>query len=250
MERTQAEPDAYMRQAISNGHISLKEDPPLARKLRPLLLEFCKSIVPNTPESSGSGQQDLTDDEIDEIVRLHLKEMKKRLGIVTQGCNWRSEPPTMQPEPANQLFLNAPKPQPTPSAIENWASKPGADSLKTQSQKALMGSIRESLVGAKAVAAFCCGGSVAFRGSEMERHPKRLAEVAPVTIRWDDKHGWPASMIFSETSSENPDFHTALEKLCQASEPASFGRGGETVFDSKLSLHSCRDRVRMTLVTG
>jgi len=202
--------------------------------LRPLLVEFCKSIAPKSLESSGSEQQDFTDADIDEIVRRHLKEISKRFSIpskIAEGPGWK-------PESANQMFVYAPGPQPTPSAISNWASEPGAESLKTQSQKALMGSIRKSLVGAKAAAAFCYGGSVAFRGPHMERHARRLAEVAPLAIRWDDKHGGSARMVFSEASSEDPDFHKALEKLCQASEPASFGRGGETVFDGKFSRHS------------
>jgi hypothetical protein len=205
-------------------------------KLRPLLVEFCKSIASKTLESSGSEQQDFTDEEIDEIVLRHLNEIANCFQSAThvrRGPGWT-------PEPANQIFVYAPKPQPTPSAINNWSSRPGAPSLKTHSQKGFMGSIRESLVGAKASAAFCCGGSVSFRGldySDMKRHPRRPAEVAPVAIRWDDKHGGPASIVFSQASSEDADFHKALEKLCQASEPASFGRGGETVFASQYSRH-------------
>jgi hypothetical protein len=204
------------------------------RKLRPLLVELCKSIAPKPLDPSGIEQQDFTDEEIDDIVCRHMKEIGDRFRVATQ-LPFRKEWP---PEPSNQVFLDVTNPQTTLSAISDWSSTPRAPpSLQMLSQKAVMGSIRESLVGAKASAAFCCGASVPFRASDVETHTTRLAEVAPVTVHWDDKQAGPGSMVFSRASSEDPQFHQALEELCQASEPASFGRGGETVFDGTFPRH-------------
>jgi hypothetical protein len=173
---------------------------------------------------------------VGEIVRRHLREIWDRFDERTVHFLGRTK---WEPEPANQIFLDVPKPVTTLSAISDWPSSPEVpSSLKRMSEKALMNSIRQSLVGAKASAAFCCGGSIAFQGLDLGRHQIVQAAVAPVTLRWDDKQAAGCGkVVFSEAGSGDPQFQQALQQLCHASEPASFGRGGETVFDGKEPLH-------------
>ena len=207
-------------------------EPDQLRQLQPLLVELCKNISSKTLESSGTDQEDFTEDRVDEIVRQHLVEIGYHFTV------WRYYPwgKIWEPEPANQAFLNAPRPITTLSAINDWSSgSETPSSLKSLSQNSLMNSIRQSLVGAKASAAFCCGGSVAFSDVGLQPPTNQYAEMGPVTLRWDGKQSIAGKLVFSQASSGDPQFYKALEQLCDASELASFGRGGETVFDGKRS---------------
>jgi hypothetical protein len=207
-----------------------KHEPDRIQQLRPLLLELCNSISPSTPTLSGGAKKTLQDGVVDQIVRQHLKEIGDRFSedrLMHREKDWK-------PEPANQKLLDVPKPVTTLSAINDWSSAPAVPpSLQSLSEKVLMNDLRQSLVGAKATAAFCCGGSIGFREIASDGHASCHAEVAPVTVRWEDQHTEHGKVVFSQASSGDPTFRRALEQLCVASEPASFGRGGENVFDGK-----------------
>ena len=196
-------------------------------------MEFYNSLSSNTLESTGREKLVVSDEAVDSLVREHSEEIGQRFLAATD----RMYDKTWKPEPANRPLLDAPK-LTTLSAINDWSSKSDeAPSLKSLSEKALMTDIRSSLEGAKASAAFCCGGSVAFRGLRAGRSPTCLAEVAPVTLRWDANRSGSSNVVFHQASSADPQFRNALEDLCRASEPASFGRGGETVFDGRCPPH-------------
>jgi hypothetical protein len=203
------------------------DEPSHLRQLSLLLVEFCRNMSPRAQEAASENQA-LSDEAVDAIVMRHLMEIGDQLKVTWRdriGSHWKPEPP-------NRIFLDAPKPRTTLSAINDWPSTSEEPlSLKTLSEKALLKSIRCSLVGAKASAAFCCGGSVAFSEAGCGKDAKVYTGVAPVTLRWDDKHTACGKVTFSQTSSTDAQFQQSLEQLCLASEPASFGRGGETVLD-------------------
>jgi hypothetical protein len=187
-----------------------------------LLEKLCTTISPETLPSSNREKETLSEEPVDDIVRRHLREIWDRFDEPTVYFFGRTK---WEPEPTNQIFLDVPKPVTTLSAISDWPSSPEVpSSLKRLSEMALMNSIRQSLVGAKASAAFCCGASISFQGLDLERHQIGQAAVAPVTLRWDGKQaaGY-GKVVFSEACSGDPQFQQALQKLCHASEPASCG---------------------------
>lgn len=191
-------------------------------QLKPLIVEFCKTVCP---------EMDSTHEAIEKIVQHHLVEIKYAIDSELRRYYGRNN---FKAEPANQIFLDAPKRMTTLSAINEWSSTCEAPpSLKNLSHKALMNGIRHSVVGAKASAAFCCGGSVAFYAASREKQSTYQAESAPVTLRWDDQQIGNGKIVFSQASSADPVFSKNLEQLCRASQPASFGRGGESVFDGR-----------------
>jgi hypothetical protein len=200
-------------------------------RLIALITEFSKSASPERFDYNGSEQQDPPEEVVDQIVRQNLEAIR---GCFEATRYWRDNS-VSKPEPANEVFLNAPKLGTTLSAINDWSSTSEAKSLKHLSEKALIEGLRDSLVGAKATAAFCCGGSVPFREPGFGRPIIRQPEVEPVTLRWDNQEPESSKIVFSAMSSALPGFQEALDKLCHASEPASFGRGDETVYDGELT---------------
>ena len=208
-----------------------QHEPERIQQLRPLLEDLCRHMSSNSATSSDCEKQALSDEAIDQSFRQHIKEIGHRLKAADP---WRTEK-DWKPEPANEMLLNAPSVT-TLSAIDDWSSTPEIPpSLQSLSQKVLMNDLRQSLVGAKATAAFCCGASVAFREFTSQGSATYHTKIPPVTVRWDDQHQAYGKVVFSQASSGDPVFRKALEQLCHASQPASFGWGGETVLDGRWS---------------
>ena len=202
------------------------------QRLRPHLEELYKKIAYDNLQRSAAEHQGPSEDAIEDMVRRHREEIGERFHEALQSRDRVDE--KWEPEPGNKVFLAAPKPVTTISAINDWSAAPNPPcSLRSLSQKVIMDGLRQSLVGAKAKAAFCCGGSVAFRKTGLDGWEGLQPAVAPVTIHWDSKQSGARKIVFSHESSRDPQFAEDLEQLCRASEPASFGRGGETVRDGK-----------------
>ncbi len=143
------------------------DEPENLRQLNHLLVEFCERVSPEMLQSSTTVEQDVPGEAVDEIVRHHLNKIGRRFDAASRGHAKKSKP-----EPSNRIFLEVPKVVTTLSAISDWPSTPKVQpSLKSLTQNVLINDIRQSLVGAKASAAFCCGGSVAFSEGASEQLP-------------------------------------------------------------------------------
>ena len=85
--------------------------------------------------------------------------------------------------------------------------------------------------GQKAQAAFCCGGSSAVN-HELSRPDIQSKEAPPVILHWasEDKQAIQ-EIVFSQDAVTTDRFKNQIQRLVDASQPASFGKDGKDVFD-------------------
>lgn len=217
------------------GHYARATDDNEPQRIRDLALvleEFSKSISPEIGESCCDEQQALLDDTVDQVVLNHFEEIEDRFettGFGSAGEHWKKA------QPSNRIFLEAGNSSKAIlKAIDDWSSASGVpSSLQSLSQKVFIRGLRQSLEGAKAAAAFCCGDSVAFRDGNLERHGTNFFEAPPVRLQWNHHETNNGGVVFSETSSLAPEFQKTVRRLYHASNLACFGRDGQTVFNGK-----------------
>ena len=116
--------------------------------------------------------------------------------------------------------------------ITNWSFSnpdPRSEAIVKQS---VTGHLQKLISGAEAQAAFCCGGSVPIGNSSTSDNS---STSVPVVLRFDTADGNVAKVIFGgdNVPSIGSDTATwsAIDVLLQQCQPASFGVGGEEVYD-------------------
>lgn len=100
-------------------------------------------------------------------------------------------------------------------------------------QDQIFSKLKVSLEGQKAQAAFCCGGSSEIN-DELSRPDIRFKEAPPVILHWaTDEQQSIQKISFSQNALKTDELKNQVQRLTDACQPASFGKGGKDVNDGR-----------------
>ena len=105
------------------------------------------------------------------------------------------------------------------AGVQGWTLHPEKDSvisIRDQAQKVLFYDITSSVTGAKVDAAFSCGGTL----------------NRPVSLRWDGRDS-SNKITFGRAGFSLNNLLEDVERMCDACQPASFGRQEQEVYDNE-----------------
>jgi len=105
-------------------------------------------------------------------------------------------------------------------------------SVEVDPSEVLLADLREQLTKDRAAAVFCCGGSLPITSDPSSTLSSDNPVCKPITVRWESASASSAPRTQKLTLPlSGSEALTAFTQLLEDSQAASFGRGGEEVYD-------------------